>query len=52
VFAISARAQEALPDRQGFELNKAQWEAFHKALEATPLSTGTSEKRGPAKVKP
>jgi uncharacterized protein (DUF1778 family) len=31
-----ARAEETLPDRQRFGLNKAQWEAFHKALEAPP----------------
>ena len=31
-----ARAEEILPDRQRFGLNKAQWEAFHKALAAPP----------------
>ena len=31
-----ARAEETLPDRQRFGLNKAQWEAFNKALEAPP----------------
>ena len=30
-----ARAEETLPDRR-FGLNKAQWEAFQKALEAPP----------------
>jgi uncharacterized protein (DUF1778 family) len=31
-----ARAEETLPDRQHFGLNKAQWEAFQNALEAPP----------------
>ena len=31
-----ARAEETLPDRQRFGLNKAQWEAFQKALSAPP----------------
>jgi uncharacterized protein (DUF1778 family) len=31
-----ARAEETLPDRRRFGLNKAQWEAFHKALAAPP----------------
>jgi uncharacterized protein (DUF1778 family) len=31
-----ARAEETLPDRQRFGLNKVQWEAFHKALAAPP----------------
>jgi len=31
-----ARAEETLPDRQRFGLNKTQWEAFHKALSAPP----------------
>lgn len=30
------RAEEALPDRQRFELNAAQWKAFHTALDAAP----------------
>jgi len=29
-----ARAEETLPDRQHFGLDKAQWEAFQKALDA------------------
>jgi uncharacterized protein (DUF1778 family) len=29
-----ARAEETLPDRQRFGMDKAQWEAFKKALEA------------------
>jgi uncharacterized protein (DUF1778 family) len=29
-----ARAEATLPDRQRFGLNKAQWEAFQKALSA------------------
>ena len=32
----SARAEETFPDRQRFGLNKAQWEAFQRALEAPP----------------
>ena len=31
-----ARAEETLPDRQRFGLNKTQWEAFQKALDAPP----------------
>jgi len=31
-----ARAEETLPDRRRFGLNKAQWEAFQKALDAPP----------------
>ena len=31
-----ARAEETLPDRQRFGLNKTQWEAFQKALSAPP----------------
>lgn len=31
-----ARAEETLPDRQRFGQNKAEWEAFHKALAAPP----------------
>jgi uncharacterized protein (DUF1778 family) len=31
-----ARAEETQPDRQRFGLNKTQWKAFHKALEAPP----------------
>jgi uncharacterized protein (DUF1778 family) len=31
-----ARAEETLPDRQRFGLDKEQWEAFHKALEMSP----------------
>jgi uncharacterized protein (DUF1778 family) len=30
------RAEETLPDRQRFGLNKTQWEAFSKALDAPP----------------
>lgn len=29
-----ARAEETLPDRQRFGLDKSPWEAFHKALDA------------------
>jgi uncharacterized protein (DUF1778 family) len=31
-----ARAEETLPDRRRFGLDKAQWEAFQKALNAPP----------------
>jgi uncharacterized protein (DUF1778 family) len=31
-----ARAEETLPDRRRFGLNKVQWEAFQKALDAPP----------------
>ena len=31
-----ARAEETLPDRQRFELNAAQWEAFMAALDGSP----------------
>ena len=31
-----ARAEETLPERQLFGLSPAQWEAFQKALSATP----------------
>jgi uncharacterized protein (DUF1778 family) len=31
-----ARAEETLPDRRRFGLNKTQWEAFQKALDASP----------------
>lgn len=31
-----ARAEETLPDRTRFGLDKAQWEAFQKALDAAP----------------
>ena len=31
-----ARAEETLPDRQRFGLDKARWEAFRKALDAPP----------------
>ena len=31
-----ARAEETLPDRHRFGLNKTQWEAFHKALASPP----------------
>jgi uncharacterized protein (DUF1778 family) len=31
-----ARAEETLPGRQRFDLNKAQWDAFQKALDAPP----------------
>ena len=31
-----ARAEETLPDRQRFGLNAARWEAFQKALSASP----------------
>ena len=31
-----ARAEETLPDRQRFGLNKTQWAAFLKALDAPP----------------
>lgn len=31
-----ARAEDALPDRQRFGLNKAQWDAFQKALNSPP----------------
>ena len=31
-----ARAEETLPDRQGFGLNTHQWEAFQAALDAPP----------------
>jgi len=31
-----ARAEETLPDRRRFGLNKAQWDAFQKALDAPP----------------
>ena len=31
-----SRAEETLPDRQYFGLNRAQWAAFQKALESPP----------------
>jgi uncharacterized protein (DUF1778 family) len=31
-----ARAEETLPDRQHFRLDKAEWAAFQKALDASP----------------
>jgi len=34
-----ARAEETLPDRQKFGLNKAQWDAFQKALAAPPRAS-------------
>jgi uncharacterized protein (DUF1778 family) len=34
-----ARAQETLPDRQRFELDAQQWEAFVTALDAPPRDT-------------
>ena len=39
-----ARAEETLPDRQHFGLNKVQWEAFQNALDAPPVRSQRLEK--------
>ena len=36
-----ARAEETLPDRRRFGLNKAQWDAFQKALDAPVAARNT-----------